>query len=123
MLRWQRTRKTFSPILLDPLIYVVWSTGDQYSLEEGYVIDSFVELFQSEIADRGPLGSVVFLQNILALEGRKSLGKGTPFEAIVLAELVKLNGASVADIISRFGVIANVNVTGYFLVAEKNGRR
>jgi hypothetical protein len=44
------------------------------------------------------------LKNIIGLEGKKTSAKGTPFEAVVLADLMKLNGLSLSQLLSRFDV-------------------
>lgn len=75
-----------------------------YSFFEGYVIDSFLVLFEGELRQFNLWSSLNLLKNIIGQEGRKTTAKGTPFEAVVLADIIKLNGPSLTKVLSLFGV-------------------
>ncbi|KAJ3129948.1 hypothetical protein HK098_007214 [Nowakowskiella sp. JEL0407] len=75
-----------------------------YSFYEGYVIDALLESFKHELEKESLHSALNLLRNIIASEGRKSTAKGTPFEAVVLAELLKHKDRLVSDVIGRFGV-------------------
>ena len=89
-------------------IYLISDLGG-YSFYEGYVIDQFVVLFEEELKQFNLWSALNLLKNIIGLEGRKTSSKGTPFEDVVLADLVKLNGPSLSEILSEFGVTLTAN--------------
>jgi len=77
---------------------------DGYSFFEGYIINSFLALFQTELLQFNLSSSLNLLKNIIGLEGKKTTAKGTPFEAVVLADLMKLNSPSLSQLLSIFDV-------------------
>ncbi|KAJ1512194.1 hypothetical protein HMI56_004383 [Coelomomyces lativittatus] len=84
-------------------IYLISGFGG-YSFFEGYVIDSFLVLFETELREFNLWSSLTLLKNIIGLEGKKTTAKGTPFEAVVLADLMKLNSPSLSQLLSIFDV-------------------
>lgn len=88
-------------------IYLI-SENIGYSFYEGYVIDSFLIQFEIELKHYQLTSSLNLLKNIITMEGKKTTAKGTPFEAVVLGELIKLNGMSVSELLQKF----SITVTG-----------
>lgn len=84
-------------------IYLISGIGG-YSLFEGYVIDSFLILFESELRHFNLWSSLNILKDIISLEGRKTSAKGTPFEAVVLADIMKLKDPDISQVLSDFDI-------------------
>jgi hypothetical protein len=84
-------------------IYIIpGETG--YSFFEGYVIESFLHNFENELQAYNLTSSFNLLRVIINLEGGKTFAKGTPFEAVVIQELVKLRGLRINDVVRKFGI-------------------
>jgi hypothetical protein len=75
-----------------------------YSFSEGFVIDFLLREFENEIANFELTLSLNHVKGIIASESGKTFAKGAPFEAVVLADLINLNGRPLSDIISSFGI-------------------
>ena len=86
-------------------IYLVYGSGG-FSLYEGYVIDSFLNLFQDELGQFQLSSSVNLLKKISGLQGRESIAKGTPFEAVVLADITNQNSPYLSQVLAKIGIIA-----------------
>lgn len=86
-------------------VYLTHDNGG-YSFLEGYVIKSLLVLFEDDIKACNLTAALNLLQDVIAMEGGKSAAKGTPFEGVVLADLMKQNGALISDIVAPF--IANL---------------
>jgi hypothetical protein len=78
-----------------------------YSFFEGYVINAFLVKFKKDIEDENLRSPLQLLQDTISKEGRKTTAKGTIFEAVVLAELQKLNGVLLSEFVARFKVQLN----------------
>jgi hypothetical protein len=75
-----------------------------FFLLEGYVIDSFIDVFSDEILKYQLKAPLDLLRSIIQQEGAKTSAKGAPFEAVVQAELLKLGGKSLGYFIDLFGI-------------------
>jgi hypothetical protein len=78
--------------------------GNRYSFYEGYVIESFLAEFENALQELNLQASLKILRSIIAQEGKKTTAKGTPFEAVVLADLRQKNAPFIADVLGNFGV-------------------
>jgi hypothetical protein len=85
-------------------IYLNAGTGG-YSFFEGYMIDSLLGLFEEELKTFKLDSFLELLRNIVITDGKKTTAKGTPFEAVVLADIIQQNGQTLKKILSDFGVI------------------
>ena len=86
-------------------IYLIPGAGG-YSFYEGYVIDSFLLLFEDELRRFQLSSSLNLLKNIIGLEGKKTTAKGTPFEAVILADIINLNSPYLSQVLAGFGIVA-----------------
>jgi hypothetical protein len=84
-------------------IYLISGVGG-YSFFEGYVIDSFLDLLETELLQFNLSSSLNLLKNIISLEGKKTTAKGTPFEAVVLADIMK-NSPTISQLLSKFDIV------------------
>jgi hypothetical protein len=80
------------------------SDVEGYSLFEGYVVDSFFVLFETELRQLNLWSSLNLLKNIISLEGKKTTAKGIPFEAVVLADILKSNSPSISQVLLDFDI-------------------
>jgi hypothetical protein len=87
-------------------IYLIFENGG-YSFFEGYVIDSFLIQFEEELKHYNLTCSLNLLKSVIEMEGKKTTAKGTPFEAVVLAELIKRNDESLSQLLKKFSIIVN----------------
>lgn len=87
-------------------IYLICVNGG-YSFFEGYVIDSFLIQFEDELKHHNLTCSLNLLKSIIEMEGKKTTAKGTPFEAVVLADLIKRNGESLSEFLQKFSITVN----------------
>ena len=85
-------------------VYLIYGGFEGYSLFEGYVIDAFVILFEPELKDFKLWSSLNLLKDIVRLEGKKTTAKGTPFEAVVLADIMKRNSRDIVQLLSDFDI-------------------
>jgi hypothetical protein len=90
-------------------IYLISGAGG-YSFFEGYVIDSFLVLFETELRHFNLWSSLTLLKNIIGLEGKKTTAKGTPFEAVVLADLIKSNGPLMSKVLLDFDIVTTLDL-------------
>ena len=95
-------------------IYLISGVGG-YSFFEGYVIDSFLVLFEYELKQFNLWSSLNLLKSIIALEGKKTTAKGTPFEAVVLADMMKLNSPSLSQLLSGFDISTTHDLNNLYL--------
>jgi hypothetical protein len=75
-----------------------------YSFYEGYVIDAFIGKFTRELDNIKMSASLKLLKSIIASEGKKSTAKGIPFEAVLLADLLRRKGEQLSEILAPFGI-------------------
>lgn len=87
-------------------IYLIFENGG-YSFFEGYVIDSFLIQFEDELKHYNLTCSLNLLKSVIEVEGKKTTAKGTPFEAVVLAELIKRNDESLSQLLKKFSITVN----------------
>ena len=87
-------------------IYLIFENGG-YSFFEGYVIDSFLIQFEDELKHFNLTCSLNLLKSIIEMEGKKTTAKGTPFEAVVVADLIKRNGESLSQLLQKFNITVN----------------
>jgi hypothetical protein len=87
-------------------VYLVGSNGG-YSFFEGYVIDSFLHLFEDKIREYKLLSSLNLLRSIIGQEGKKTAAKGTAFEAVVLADIMNRASPDISQLLSSFGISAH----------------
>jgi hypothetical protein len=86
-------------------IYLIPGAGG-YSFYEGYVIDSFLILFENDLRRFQLSSSLNLLKNIIGLEGKKTTAKGTPFEAVISADIVNQNSPYLSQVLEGFGIVA-----------------
>ncbi|KAJ3268526.1 hypothetical protein HDV01_002673 [Terramyces sp. JEL0728] len=82
-------------------IYLV-EDMDGCTLYEGYVIRRLFEEFKEEIKNHQVSAHLELLKSIINLEGKKTTAKGTPFEAVVAADLSNLGKISLYELLSKF---------------------
>jgi hypothetical protein len=87
-------------------IYLIFENGG-YSFFEGYVIDSFLIQFEDELEHYNLTCSLNLLKSVIEVEGKKTTAQGTPFEAVVLAELIKRNDESLSQLLKKFSITVN----------------
>jgi hypothetical protein len=90
-------------------IYLINNFG-KYSFYEGYLIDAFLNIFKHDLQQFNLSSSLDLLKTIICREGKKSTAKGVAFEAVVLADIIKLKGKSLAAVLKAFDVITNYNL-------------
>jgi hypothetical protein len=92
-------------------IYLI-NCGGGYSFFEGYVIESFLVAFKTELQQFNLLSSLDLLKSIIDLEGKKTAAKGAPFEAVVLADIMsRSNSPSISQVLSDFDIATTYDLT------------
>jgi hypothetical protein len=100
-----KDQETFFIETIGSIYLVSWIRGSTFY--EGYVIDSFLRLFEEELCQFRLSSSLDLLRSIIGREGKKTTAKGVPFEAVVLADLVQQNGPLQSQVFSSFGLVAS----------------
>ena len=99
-------------------IYLISSIGG-YSFFEGYVIDSLLVEFNPELQQFNLLTAFNLLKSIIGLEGKKTSAKGTPFEAVVLADIMMNTNSSLSQLMTDFGVVTTYDLNNLSLPKEE----
>jgi hypothetical protein len=99
-------------------IYLVTSTTG-YTFYEGYVIDSFLKLFEEELWKSRLSASLDLLKSIIGLEGKKTSAKGTAFEAVIVADIIQQKGPLLSQVLSSFGIVASHELNGVCFPIEE----
>lgn len=92
---------------------------DGYSFFEGYVIDSFLDLFSTEFEKFNLCSALELFRSIIGLEGKKTSAKGVAFEAVVLADLTRHGNRPFSQILADFNIFPAHDLNQFYLPTQE----